>query len=136
MSLLNKGEIIMNITHVAVYVSDLEKSQKYYTRFFGGSSNELYVNQKGFKSYFITFDSGARLELMSKPDIEKSSGEKERMGWSHIAFSVGSKEKVIHLTDEIILEGYQLLSGPRMTGDGYFESCVTDPDGNRVEITE
>lgn len=126
----------MNITHVAVYVSDLDKSKDYYTKFFGGSSNEMYVNAKGFKSYFITFDSGTRLELMNKPEITNKVSDEERMGWSHVAFSVGDKEKVIQITEEIVSAGYQLLSGPRTTGDGYFESCVTDPDGNRVEITE
>jgi lactoylglutathione lyase len=126
----------MNITHVAVYVSDLDKSKDYYTKFFGGSSNEMYVNAKGFKSYFITFDSGARLELMSKPEITNKVSDEEIMGWSHVAFSVGDKEKVIQITEEIVSAGYKLLSGPRTTGDGYFESCVTDPDGNRVEITE
>jgi lactoylglutathione lyase len=126
----------MNITHVAVYVTDLDKSKEYYMKFFEGVSNELYVNAKGFKSYFITFDSGARLELMNKPEVNNVVSMDECMGWSHVAFSVGSKEKVIQLTEEIVAAGYQLLSGPRTTGDGYFESCVTDPDGNRVEITE
>jgi lactoylglutathione lyase len=126
----------MNIAHVAVYVSDLDKSKEYYTKFFGGTSNELYINAKGFRSYFISFDSGARLELMSKPEVTNEVSREESMGWSHVAFSVGSKEKVIQITKEIIANGYQLLSGCRTTGDGYFESCVTDPDGNRVEITE
>ncbi len=126
----------MNITHVAVYVSDLDKSKEYYTKFFGGISNEMYVNAKGFKSYFIRFHSGARLELMNKPEIINKISCEEIMGWSHVAFSVGSREKVIEITEEIVSEGYKLLSGPRTTGDGYFESCVTDPDGNRVEITE
>lgn len=126
----------MNITHVAVYVTDIDISKEYYMKYFEGVSNDLYVNAKGFKSYFITFDSGARLELMNKPEVNDAVSTEERMGWSHVAFSVGSKEKVIQLTEEIVAAGYLLLSGPRTTGDGYFESCVTDPDGNRVEITE
>lgn len=126
----------MNINHVAVYVSDLDKSKDYYMKFFEGVSNEMYVNAKGFKSYFITFDSGARLELMTKPEIINEVSKTECMGWSHVAFSVGDRSAVIRITERIIADGYELLSGPRTTGDGYFESCVTDPDGNRVEITE
>lgn len=126
----------INITHIGVYATDIKKSRDYYVTFFDGKSNELYKNSKGFSSYFITFDSGARLEIMHHVELEKREIIEKANGWSHVAFSVGSKEKVLEITDRIVNAGYKLLSPPRNTGDGYFESCVEDPDGNRVEITE
>jgi len=124
------------ITHLAVYVTDLEKAREYYVTYFGGKSNTLYKNSKGFSSYFITFDSGIRLELMSHTDLDHRPVIDKVNGYSHIAFSVGSKENVLALTQQITQAGYELYSPSRLTGDGYFESCVADPDGNRVEITE
>lgn len=124
------------ITHVAVYVTDLEKSKDYYCNYFEGKSNDKYVNSKGFSSYFITFSSGIRLEIMANTELEYREPKDKVNGFSHIAFSVGSKENVLTLTEKIVGDGFTLLSPPRETGDGYFESCVSDPDGNRVEITE
>lgn len=123
------------ITHVAVYTSDLEKSREYYTTFFGGKSNARYQNDKGFSSYFITFDGGARLEIMHHTQLEHREPHDKVTGWSHVAFSVADEQAVIELTEKIVAAGYALYSSPRRTGDGYFESCVADPDGNRVEIT-
>ncbi|MBE6024965.1 MAG: glyoxalase [Cellulosilyticum sp.] len=123
------------ISHVAVYAIDLERSKDYYVKYFNAISNDKYTNTKGFSSYFITFSSGARLEIMSHTNLSIRSVKDMMNGWSHIAFSVGSKENVLKLTEQIISDGYELLSPPRETGDGYFESCVADPDGNRVEIT-
>lgn len=123
------------ITHVAVYTSDLEKSREYYTTFFGGKSNARYQNDKGFSSYFITFDGGARLEIMHHTQLEHREPHDKVTGWSHVAFSVADEQAVIELTKKIVAAGYALYSSPRRTGDGYFESCVADPDGNRVEIT-
>ncbi|MBP3887138.1 MAG: VOC family protein [Cellulosilyticum sp.] len=123
------------INHVAVYVTDLEKSKEYYVKYFNGVSNDKYVNNKGFSSYFLSFSSGARLEIMTHTDLLVRDVQDKVNGWSHIAFSVGSKENVLKLTEQITSDGYELLSPPRETGDGYFESCVADPDGNRVEIT-
>ncbi len=125
----------VKITHVAVYVKDLEKARSYYTEFFNGTSNELYRNAKGFSSYFITFDGGATLELMHHVDLEKRSVVDKATGYSHIAFSVGSRQAVIELTEGIVKAGFELYSAVRETGDGYFESCVADTEGNRVEIT-
>ncbi len=141
-SIINKQGILkendkMNasITHIALYTLDLERSCAFYVKYFGGISNEKYVNAKGFSSYFITFQSGARLEIMAQNQLEYREGKDKVNGFHHIAFSVGSKDNVLELTDQIIADGYELLGGPRETGDGYFESCVSDPDGNRVEIT-
>jgi lactoylglutathione lyase len=124
------------ITHVAVYAADLERTKTYYETFFEGKSNNLYKNAQGFSSYFISFDSGVRLEIMHHTGLEKKGIKDKVTGWSHIAFSVGSRERVIEMTDKITASGFKLYSLPRQTGDGYFESCVADPDGNRVEITQ
>ncbi len=123
------------ITHIAVYVADLEKSREYYMTFFGGKSNERYQNNKGFSSYFLAFDGGVRLEIMHHTQLERREPIDKVTGWSHVAFSVDDEQTVIQLTERIVAAGYALYSPPRRTGDGYFESCVGDPDGNRVEIT-
>jgi len=125
-----------NITHVALYARDMEKSREYYTKYFGGISNEKYQNTKGFSSYFITFDSGARLEIMNHLEQEEQLVKDKVTGLSHLAFTVGSKGAVMQLTEQITNAGFKMYSPPRMTGDGYFESCVADPDGNRIEISE
>lgn len=125
----------INITHIALYAVDLEKSKEFYTKYFNGVSNQKYTNSKGFSSYFITYSSGARLELMSHTELEFRPVIDKVNGWSHVAFSVGSKEEVLRITNQIVNDGYELYSAPRDTGDGYYESAVADPDGNRVEIT-
>ncbi len=89
----------------------------------------------GFSSYFISFGDGARLEVMHSDKLELREPSEFGSGWSHVAFSVGTKDAVLALTQKLVKAGYLLYSGPRETGDGYFESCVGDPDGNRVEIT-
>ena len=124
-----------SITHVALYANDIENTKEFYTKYFNGISNDKYINPRGFSSYFITFSSGARLEIMAHFELQLQEPKDKVTGWSHIAFSVGSKEEVMKLTERIVAEGYPLISPPRTTGDGYFESCVSDPDGNRVEIT-
>lgn len=124
----------MTIEHIALYVEDLEKAKHYYEKYFGAKSNNMYHNKtKDFKSYFLTFDSGARLELMNLTTLEKSHNN--RTGFIHLAFSVGSEEKVRKLTADIQNDGYQVVSNPRTTGDGYYESCVMDTEGNLIEIT-
>ena len=96
--------------------------------------NEKYVNpQKGFESYFIRFDSGADLELMSRTDVRDTPIEENRLGLTHFAFALNSKEEVLDLTEQLRSAGYTIAGEPRTSGDGYFESVVLDPDGNRVE---
>jgi lactoylglutathione lyase len=123
------------ITHVAIYTMELERSKAFYQKYFDGVSNAKYENSKGFSSYFLTFSQGATLEIMSHTELEHRDAADKVTGISHIAFSVGTEENVIALTECIVGDGYALLSPPRKTGDGYFESCIADPDGNRVEIT-
>lgn len=125
----------MRIEHIAVYVKDLDKAREFYIKYFGALSNEMYHNSKtGFKSYFLSFESGARLEIMNKPNVSESNNTC-CFGYAHFALSVGSKEKVDELTERLKADGYCVVSGPRTTGDGYYESCILDSEGNQIEIT-
>ena len=127
----------MVIEHIAMYVNDLEAARDFFVSFLGGTSNGGYHNEKtGFRSYFISFDGGARLEIMNKPDMVDDRKALNRTGYAHIAFSVGSKEKVDELTGKITAAGYAIVSGPRTTGDGYYESCIVVIEGNQIELTE
>jgi lactoylglutathione lyase len=127
----------MKIEHVALWTNDLERAKKFYCTYFGGQPNNKYVNgAKQFSSYFLTFNGGARLELMQKPGLQPANpAQNNAAGYVHLAFSTGSRDAVDHLTDRLRHDGYPVLGEPRTTGDGYYESVVADPDGNLVEIT-
>lgn len=126
----------MQIEHIALYVEDLEGARNFFVTYFEAESNELYHNEKtGFRSYFLTFTDGARLEIMNKPAMAENKKELVQPGYIHIAFRVGSKEKVNALTDQLRAAGYEVISGPRTTGDGYYESCILGIEGNQIEIT-
>ncbi len=126
----------MKVEHIALYVEDLEAARVFFMKYLGASSNAGYHNQKtDFRSYFLTFDDGARLELMHKPDMTDMPKTPSRTGYAHIAFSVGSRERVDALTAELRAAGYEVVSGPRITGDGYYESCIAVIEGNLIEIT-
>lgn len=127
----------MKIEHIAMYVSDLESARKFFVDYFRAEANEGYFNAKTqFRSYFLSFDNGCRLEIMNKPDIADDEQSVMRTGYAHIAFSAGSKEKVDSLTEKLRTDGYNVISGPRTTGDGYYESCIVGIEGNLIEITE
>ena len=126
----------MKIEHVAMYVNDLEAAKDFFVKYLGGTSNDGYHNEKtNFRSYFISFEDGARLELMNKPELVDQDKDLNRTGYAHIAFSVGSKEAVNEITDMLRTAGFKIVSGPRTTGDGYYESCIVAIEGNQVEIT-
>ena len=126
----------MRIEHIALYVNDLESARRFFVKHFGATSNDGYHNpQTDFRSYFLSFDSGARLEIMNKPKMSDLPKEINHTGYAHIAFSVGSKEKVDILTAELKADGYEVISGPRTTGDGYYESCIIALEDNQIEIT-
>ena len=126
----------MKIEHIAMYVNDLEKAKEFFTIYFNGKANDGYHNQKtDFRSYFLTFEDGCRLEIMNKPVMEDPQKILTRTGFIHIAFSAGSKENVDRLTSKLRLAGYEVISGPRTTGDGYYESCIVGLEGNQIEIT-
>ena len=129
-------ERIMKIEHVALYVNDLDKARDFFVKYLDAKSNEGYHNVKtDFRSYFLSFDEGARLEIMNKPGMADLPKDLARTGYVHLAFSVGSKDKVDTLTAELQANGYEVVSGPRTTGDGYYESCVVAIEGNQIEIT-
>lgn len=126
----------MKIEHIALYVNDLEGSRAFFVKYFGAHSNEGYHNKTtDFRSYFLSFEDGFRLEIMTKPDLTDSGDFLNRFGYAHLAFSAGSKEAVDTLTARLKADGYPILSGPRTTGDGYYESCILGFEGNLIEIT-
>lgn len=124
----------MNIDHIAIWTDDIEIEKDFFLKYFECTVNEKYVNKaKQFFSYFITFPGGARIELMNRADITmKRAGE--TLGIAHIAVNAGSREKVDRLTQVLEHDGYTVASGPRVTGDGYYESSVLDPENNIIEI--
>ena len=126
----------MKIEHIAMVVNDLEAAKDFFVTYFDGKATKLYHNKStDFRSYFISFDDGARLEIMNKPEMTDPAKDIARTGYAHVAFSVGSEEKVDELTAMLKADGYEVLSGPRTTGDGYYESCVVAVEGNQIEIT-
>lgn len=126
----------MKIDHIAMYVNDLEKAREFFMKYLSAVSNEGYHNKTtDFRSYFLSFDEGARIEIMNKPNMSDDEKRLSRTGYIHIAFNVGSKEKVDELTAELKIAGYEVVSGPRTTGDGYYESCIVTIEGNQIEIT-
>lgn len=126
----------MQIEHIAMYVKDLEKARRFFQEYFNAASNAGYHNPNtDFRSYFLTFDDGARLEIMNKPNLSEAGKSLDQTGYIHIAFSLESKEAVDRLTNRFKNDGFEVISGPRTTGDGYYESCVVGLEDNLIEIT-
>ena len=127
----------MTIEHIAIWTNDLEKLKDYYVKFFNGKSNQKYRNSKTvFESYFVSFDSGCRLELMTNPDIQgKNNNQTNQIGIAHFAFEVESKNEVDLKAKELEIAGFPIVKGPRITGDGYYEFETVDIDGNKIEVT-
>jgi lactoylglutathione lyase len=126
----------MKIEHIAVWSPDIEVLKSFYEKYFGAKAGNKYHNPtKKFTSYFLSFNSGARLEIMHLPEIEEKEQINKKIGLAHFAVSVGSKERVDELTKTLENEGVIIFSQPRTTGDGYYESVILDPDGNQIEIT-
>jgi len=129
----------MTLEHVAIWTNDIEKLKEYYIKYFGATSNDKYINgEKGFQSYFLSFESGARLELMSMPRIPANKNDTislQHQGIIHLAFGVSTIDEVDQKAKQLRNDGYQILSGPRRTGDGYYEFETLDPDNNRLEVT-
>ncbi len=129
----------MKIEHLAIWVRDLEKSRDFYSKYFNMECGEKYTNsKKQFTSYFLSFKGAStRLEIMHRHDISEAlSSHALSFGLTHFAISVGSKEHVDSLTEQLRTDGFQIAGEPRTTGDGYYESVVLDPEGNHIEITE
>ena len=126
----------MKIEHAAMYVNNLEAARDFFVNYLYGKANDGYHNKTtGFRSYFISFDGGARLEIMNKPQLDDAEKSANRTGYAHLAFSAGSKDAVDKLTERLKKDGFEVLSGPRTTGDGYYESCIIGIENNLIEIT-
>lgn len=126
----------MIIEHVAMYVNDLEHARAFFMKYLGAESNDGYHNPNtDFRSYFLTFGDGARLELMHRPDLEDSEKHPNRTGYAHIAFRLDSRAQLEKLTQRLSEDGYPIISGPRTTGDGYYESCILAVEENVIELT-
>ena len=126
----------MHIEHIAMYVNDLGKARDFFVQYFGAVSGEIYHNPvTDFRSCFLSFDHGTRLEIMTRPQMSDEEKALNRTGYVHIAISVGSKSAVDELTKRLKDDGYRVISGPRTTGDGYYESCIIAMEGNQIEIT-
>ena len=133
-----KYTLIMKLHHVAIWVADLERVKEYYTKYFGATSNEKYVNKAtGFSSYFLSFTSGAQLEIMHRSDVPDNNNDviiKQYKGIIHLAFNVNSTEEVDDKAKELKQAGFEILRGPRTSGDGYYEFETLDPENNRLEV--
>lgn len=128
----------MKIEHVALYVNDLEGAREFFEKYFGAHvTDKPYHNPRtDFRSYFMGFDDGsARLELMNKPNMDQLEKALNRTGFAHLSFALGSKEAVDELTARLAADGYETLSGPRTTGDGYYESSILGFEGNQIEVS-
>jgi lactoylglutathione lyase len=127
----------MKIDHLALWTFDLERSRLFYEKYFGAKAGDKYHNpKKDFESYFLSFNEGCRLEIMQMPGvIQLDPPGIQHTGLIHFAVSVGDKAAVDILTENLRTDGYEIVGEPRTTGDGYYESVVLDPDGNRIEIT-
>ena len=127
----------MKIDHIALFCKDLEQMRQFFIRHFDAQSNEQYINPRtGLHTYILTYPNGdARLELMSRPDTIAADPSKPNIGFIHVSFAVGSKEAVDAKTEELRNAGFTVTSGPRTTGDGYYESCILGTEGLQIEVT-
>lgn len=126
----------MKIAHVALWTRDIDAQLTFWQRYFDGVTGEQYVsrNRPGFVSRFVSLAAGPTLEIMSLPDLLSAEQASERVGWAHIALSVGEESRVDQLAQRAQQEGI-LQAAPRWTGDGFYEAIIRDPDGNAIEIT-
>ena len=126
----------MHVEHIALQVQDLQAAQVFFLRYFHASASAPYHNPRtGLRTCFLTFEHGARLEIMTRPDVAVAKPDLAQTGFVHLAMSLGSREAVNTLTETLQADGYTVFSGPRVTGDGYYESCVQGPEGCILELT-
>ena len=128
----------MRIDHAALFCKDLEQMRQFFIDYFDARSNEQYHNPRtGLRTYILSFTEGStRLELMSRPDVLDADPSQPAIGYVHLSFAVGSRKGVDLLTRRLAADGYTVTSGPRTTGDGYYESCILGPEGIQIEVTE
>jgi lactoylglutathione lyase len=128
----------MIIHHIAIWTSDLERLKTYYEKYFGAVAGQKYTNPiKQIETYFLSFGGETRLEIMHRQSLSRSKAPANtETGYTHIAFSIGSRGKVDQAAERFKSDGFVIVDGPRLTGDGYYEFTTLDPDGNRIEVTE
>ena len=128
----------MRIDHAALFCRDLEQMRQFFIDYFDARSNEQYHNPRtGLHTYILSFTEGStRLELMQRPDVLDADPSQPTIGYVHLSFAVGSRKGVDLLTRRLAADGYTVTSGPRTSGDGYYESCVLGPEGIQIEVTE
>ena len=128
----------MRIDHAALFCRDLEQLRQFFINYFDARSNEQYHNSRtGLRTYILSFTEGStRLELMQRPDVLDADPSQPAIGYVHLSFAVGSRKGVDLLTRRLAADGYTVTSGPRTTGDGYYESCILGPEGIQIELTE
>jgi len=128
----------MYIEHLAIWVTDMETMKEFYCNYFGAKPSPVYLNPvKLFESVFLSFEKGPRIELMKMPGVPVTANDPYRQftGLVHFAISVGSTQAVDAMAERFKADNFELLDGPRLTGDGYYECVILDPEKNRVEIT-
>lgn len=122
------------IDHAAMHVLDLERARQFFETYFGATANDQYHNPRtGLRTYFLSFEGSARLEIMSRPGVEVARQD-GLLGWGHVALNVAGRERVDALAARLAHDGYRVTNGPRTTGDGYYEAVVLDAEGNEIEI--
>jgi lactoylglutathione lyase len=128
----------MRIDHAALFCRDLEQMRQFFIDYFDARSNEQYHNPRtGLRTYILSFTEGStRLELMQRPDVQDADPSLPAIGYVHLSFAVGSRKGVDLLTRRLAADGYTVTSGPRTTGDGYYESSILGPEGIQIEVTE
>ena len=128
----------MRIDHAALFCRDLEQMRQFFIEYFDARSNEQYHNPRtGLRTYILSFTEGStRLELMLRPDVQDADPSQPAIGYVHLSFAVGSRKGVDLLTRRLAADGYTVTSGPRTTGDCYYESCILGPEGIQIEVTE
>lgn len=125
-----------HLNHIGLYVKDIEEARRFFEKYFEAKAGEKYHNlRKSFSSYLLSFGDGAKLEIMTKPDLSVVKARTNNYGYAHISISVGSKENVDLTTQKLVADGYRNIDGPRTTGDGFYESAILDAEGNVIEIT-
>ncbi len=112
MILMGRGLKMISIDYVAAYVEDLEKAKEFFIRYFDAIPNTMYHNPTtGSKTYFLSFDIGAKLEIMTRPGVISTATEGYRVGYVHLAFSLGSREEVDKVTyrleNDVYIRFYQ-----------------------------
>jgi lactoylglutathione lyase len=125
----------LRVVHIGVWVRDLERMREFYVAVLRGEAGRLYENARtGFRSYFISLGEGARVELMTRPDVSTGAHGGDRVGYAHLALHVGSPSALDALVARLKASGVVVVGGPRTTGDGYYEAVIEDPEGNRIEL--